>query len=68
MVKSKKNKKGLSEKIAIKKGGVTKLNPFDVRTGVYIYSHIQYTYCIYVRVAAKKGYFLIGSAIKRGGG
>ena len=32
MAKSKKNKKGLSERIAVKKGGVVKLNPFEVRT------------------------------------
>jgi hypothetical protein len=32
MAKTKKNKRGLSEAVTKKKSGVTKLNPFDVRT------------------------------------
>ena len=37
MVKTKKNRRGLAESVAKKKGGVVKLNPFDVRTGIPIY-------------------------------
>ncbi len=36
MAKTKKNKRGLSEAVTKKKSGVTKLNPFDVRTVRYI--------------------------------
>ncbi len=32
MAKTKKNKKGMAEAIAAKKGGIVKLNPFDIRT------------------------------------